>query len=975
MLQPQKQPSHAGHQAKAPAAAPKASGPAKQLPTMPASAAMQQASGHGASGAKSLQAPKLTPAGTTKSSATQPGSSARVGQASTAKQPLGVAVAPAVAHREATEEGHRASAGSAARQKTLSGSIGGKPSAAAAKGSAIAGSTAAAAISAAASKGQPASLAKVPSVSQKPAARPAAASRVFPSGLVQPAISATTKAQRPTASVPVPAEAVAAAASFLNDLGNTSSPPSEALGLAPSGPVKAAAGQLGSKSGPAQQIQPGRSLPKLPPAPPSPEMRLESLMQELSNMAHRLPNAAPAQPQQRPAALTAAASRASGSLQQPGSRSASPANVVPLRVSAPPWQPQQSGSATAVRSAQVKAGRVPSEAEVRAAETLRAKIAELQREIDLKVQKAKKKGQAGKAVPQGQKRPDQAPQAAVGSIPPIAAKAEAEVPKASEQPSQGPSPASSLASKQTPRPSAPVPGRLAAQGEQSAAALGSQAAMNASQPASAGQKLGKQTAQAAAPALSHLAAPHKQSTEPVGNRAAEQTPKPAPSTGEAMIAPAKANAPVAPKQGSSASAGSKLPHEQSLGSSVSQGARVEGTSASNSSRSSALGSVAPSQAAPQSSVPQSQRSQPFAAPDAERPAAKQSAPASEPVRPPQKPSMSASLSQKQTDISGAKGTRAKSPAAHAQEGSLQQPVKEAALPASHHAPAQPTIMPASAGKEAKQLAIHKDQAVAQISASAGAANREAQPVSSDGPPANDKPKEGSARPTAASQSTQPDTHSIVGEAQAGATSAKAAPPTDFQAGRPAAPVAKQREHAPFPMLKGSSGKEAPVWLDPAAAPGLQAREDTPKSAGTERQGSLPATGHVPAVLLPVQALEDSTWASSPSSSATPAYTMLTQTPLGTGSAWPAAAPDKAESQLANKPSQQRETAQLRATPDRLSGPNSAITAPAANNKSVPGPVLAAQRAGAGVQTPQASGPQGRTPPSSGQRAARGRVIT
>ena len=508
MMQPQKQQSHAGHQAKAPAAAPKVSGPAKQPPIMPASTAMQQASAHGASGAKLPHAPEATPAGTTKSSVTQPGSSARVGQASTAKQASGAAVLPAVTHRRTTEDGNRASAGPAAQQKTLPVSSGGKPGTpAAGKGSASARSTVAAATSAAVSKGQPAPLAKGASVSQKPAVRPAAASRAFPSGRVQPAVSATATAAQPSTSVTVPAEAVAAATSFLNDLGNASSSPSEARGLAPSGPVTPAAGQPGSISGPALQTQPGQSLPKLPPAPPSPEMRLESLMQELSNMAHRLPNAAAAQPQQKPAAPAAAAPRAAASLRRPASRSVSPANVMPLRVSAPPWQPQQSGGATAARSAPAKHGRMSSDAEVRAAEKLRKEIAELQREIDLKVREAKKKGQAGKAVPQGQKRPDQAPQAAAGSIPRAVAKAKAEVPKASEQPSKGPSPAPNPASKQTPQPSAPVPGPLAAQGEQSAAAPVNQAAESASQPASARPSTGKQTAQAAAPSTGLFGSP------------------------------------------------------------------------------------------------------------------------------------------------------------------------------------------------------------------------------------------------------------------------------------------------------------------------------------------------------------------------------------------------------------------------------------------------------------------------------------
>ncbi len=982
MLQPQKQQSHTGNQAKAPAAAHSASGPAKQPPSMLASAATQQASAHGASGAKILHAPKPTPAGTTKNSATHPSSSAHVGQASTAKQAFRAADAPAVTHRKAAEEGHRASAGPAAQQKALSGSVGRKPGTpAAGQGSAIAGSTMVAAMSAGARKGQLAPLAKGASVSQKPAVRPAAVNRSFPSGHVQPAGSATETAARPTPSVAVPPEAIAAATSFLNDLGNSSSSPSEARGVVPSGPRRPAAGQPGSKTGPALQTQPGQSLPKLPPAPPSPEMRLESLMQELSNMAHRLPNAAPAQPQPKPAAPTAAASRASGSLQQPDSRSASHANVVPLRVSAPPWQPQQSGGATAARSAPAKHGRVPSDAEMRAAEKLRKEIVELQRDIDLKVREAKKKAQAGKAVPQGQKRPDQAPQAAAGSMPPAVAKAKAQVPKASEQPSKGPSLAPDPPSKQTLQLPAAVPGPLAAHGEKSAAAQGDKATGLTATPASAGLSTSKRVTQAAAPVPSPLAASQKQSTVPTGDRVAEHMSKPAsgPSTGEARVAPAKANAPAAPKQGSSAAEGGNLPHEQSVGSSVSKGAIGEGTQLSSSSRPAALGSAPPSQAANATSVPQIQRSQPSAAPDAKHPAAKQSATASTPVKPPQKPSMSASLSQKQTDTSGTKP-----PTTHAQEGpagSLQQSQRATSVPTSQHGPAQPIVTPASAGKEAVQLAISKDQATAQHGAAAGAANRaapsQAQPVMSDVLPADDKPKERSARPTAASQSTQPDTHSTVEKAQAGAASAIAMPTTDgsVQAGRPAAPVAKQREHAPSPMLEGSSGKEAPLRLDSAAAPGSQAHKDTPKPARTERLGSLPATGHLEAVPLPVQALEDNTRASSPSSSGTPAYTMLTQTPLGTGSAWPAAAPDKADSQPAPILSQRRESFQLRATTDRLSRPNSARTAPTASHRSVPGPVMAAQRAGAASQTPQASALQGRTPPSSGQRAARGRVMT
>ena len=979
MLQPQKLQSHTGHQARAPAAAPKASGLAKQAPNMPASTAMPQASTPHGIRASGLQSPSPAAASTLRSSAAPSSSSARAGPASSARQASGATGAPAVMRREATDQGRRASAVAASQLRTTSASVSTEPGTSAGeKGSASAGRATVAATPMTASKGQPAPFAKAAPVSQKPTARPAAA-KVIQTGGAAPPVSAAASAALPMTSVPLPAEAIAAATSFLNDLGKANSAPSEALGSAPSGFVQPAAGHLGSKPRSAQQTQPAQSLPKLPANPPSPEMRLESLMQELSNMAHRLPNATPAQPLQQSAGPSVAASRAAApsasSLHQAVSRSASPASGMPLRVSAPPWQPQQAGRATAARSIAARQGRGSSNADVTASEKLRKEIAELHQVIDLKVREARRKGAAGKAVPQGQKQPAQLSQAAPGSAAPIIAKAKAEVPKASEQPSKGPSPAPNLASKQAPQSSGAVPGSLAAQGEQTAPAQSSKAAEPTSKLATAGHSTGRQTPQAAAPASSPLAAQGKQRTVADGQRASARTSTPASeaSTGEATTSPAKASVVAPHKQHSCTSGRATLAPKQPLASSVSSAARAGGTQLP-SSRPSALGPVPASQSAAPASGPQVRGSQPSAAPVAGHHAAKQAVQEPQQVERPQMPSMSAPPPLKQADTSSAgvpdMHASAKPPMAHGQGGpaaSSQRSVKAPAVPTSPHGPAQPSVMPASAGKEPIHLAAHKDRAerpaMSQPSASAATATRaapsQAQPVMPDVTPKSDKPQERAVWPTADTQPCQPDTHTKVGKA--GAMSAAATPPaggsvwngTDERPALSAQPVAKQREHASSTTPEDCSGREAPHRLNSAAAAPLQAGKRTP---------------------LPVLALEDNTWTNPPSSSGTPAYTMLTQTPLGTGSAWPATAQNKANSQPAPVLAQQRKTPHLTPTPDRQSEPTNGRAAAGAGEGSVPGSFKAGQRADAAGQTPRASSPYSRTPPS-GHRAARGRVMT
>lgn len=998
MLQPQKQQRHAGHQARAPAAAPKASGLAKQPPSMPASTAMPQASAPSGARASVLQSPKPTPASASRSSATLTNSSARTLQASVAKQASGAAGAPAGLPREPTDKGHRASAGAASQLGTPSASVGAKQGmTAGGKASASAGSAVAAATPVAASKGQPASLAKGGSVSQKPSAPPAAAGQAVQGGHAAPPVRAAASAALPTTSVPVPAEAIAAATSFLNDLGNARSSPSEAPRKAPSGSGRPAAGQLGSMSRSAQQTQPALSLPKLPAHPPSPEMRLESLMQELSNMAHRLPDAAPAEPRQKPAGPSLAAPRAAApsasSLQQAVSRTAGPASGMPYRASAPPRQPQQAGRATAGRSIPARQGTL-SDADVTAAtEKLRKQIAELNRVIDVRVREAKRKGTAGKAVPPGPKQPAQASQAAPGSAAPTIAKAKAEVPQPTEQPSKGPSAAPNLASKQPPLSSAPVPGPLVAQGEQDAPAQSSKAAEHTSKLALAGHSTGKQTPQAAAPARSPSAADLKQSTVAEGHRAAERASNPASgaSAGEAMTSPARAAAVAPQKQHGSTSDRAKLAPKQPPASCVSNRAKAGGTQPP-SSRPSAPGSVPPGQPANPASGPQVQSSQPSAAPVAEHPAAEQVVKEPQQIKRPQMPGMLPPLKQADTSSAGVPRMHASAqpPTAHDQGGpaaASQPSVKASAVPTSHHGPAQPSVTPALAGKESVQLAVQKDGgvrlAMSQPSASAGAATRaapsQAQPVMPDVTPASDKPQERAARPTAGAQPIQPDTHTKA--AKAAARSAEATPPaggsvrhgTHERPARSAEPVAKQREQASSTALEDLSGREAPDRVDSAAAP-LRAGKGNYEPVSPEMQGSLPAMGHLPATPLPVLALEDNRRATSPSSSGTPAYTMLTQTPLGTGSAWPAAAQDKAGSQPAPALTQQRKTVHLTPTLDSWNEPTNARAAAGAGEGSLLGSVKAGQPAKAAGQTSRASSPYGRTP-DSGHRAARGRIMT
>lgn len=958
MLQPQKEQGHAGHQTKAPAPVPKASGLTKQPLSMPASAAMQQGSARNVSAAKVLQAYKAAPAGTTKSHATQVNSSIHERPAGVAKQAPEAASAPAVTCHEAAQKSNRASTGAAVHTAPHPAAEDAKlATAAATKGNALASSTVVAATPVASSKGQVASSAEGSSASQKPIARPAAASRLVPPGSGAPSVSAAASALLPTTSTPVPAEAVAAATSFLNNLGNADSSPSggswnaplfpranpwhatlpllphmraEVCSLGSLGSTKPATEQPGITSQAALQARPGQSRPKLPAQPPSPEMRLESLMQELSDMGHRLPNAAPAKPQQRSAAPSAAASRAAASSasssQQQVSRSASPAGGAPLRGSAPPRQPQQSVSGVAVRSSAAIQGRAFPDADVAAADKLRTEIAELQRVIDLKVREAKRKGAAARFNSQGQRRPDQASHAAPGSTQPVVTKAKTVVFKPSEQTLRVASHVASLIGRQITQASAAVSSLSASQQEQKAVAEHNKGAEHVSKPASAN-----------------------------------------PTAGKAIGAPLEADAGALQKHHNSLFDGAALAPKQPPASPASKGAKAEGTQLPGSSSPSAPTSVPLSRAAPTVSVPQVQTTQPSAAPEVKQPPLKHSAQGPQPVRSQQVPSKSAALSSHQVGTSIAKPAEthasASPPAARVQAAPMappQQSVKLTAVPVSApvSTPAQPIATPASARKATVEPAAHSDRVLPRsmsqpddsAAAAKSAAPSQLQPAMPDVASVGEKPEDKAGKPADASQSAQPDTHTRVETAGAGA-GAMSAEARITSHGSVQKGIPERRK--PSPQLATERGEHA--------------SSATADKASPEKQGSLSAAGHLPAFPLPVLAREDYNSASTPPSDGTPAYTMLTQTPLGTGSAWSAAAQDKVSSWPASIESQPRKSSHLPTAPDQQSVPTIAR-----DDRS--GPAIAGHRAGAAGQTPQASAQVGRTPPSR-QGAARGRVMT
>lgn len=157
-------------------------------------------------------------------------------------------------------------------------------------------------------------------------------------------------------------------------------------------------------------------------------------------------------------------------------------------------------------------------------------------------------------------------------------------------------------------------------------------------------------------------------------------------------------------------------------------------------------------------------------------------------------------------------------------------------------------------------------------------------------------------------------------AKAGATASQALPqegavpakalhavtvPDKSQEGKPQASQASPQTpvQQAVPASTSAAGKaalpHAPRRHEARAAP-------MPGEPGmTAKQGRMPGTAAIPGVPLPVLAMNIGKAVGSPTGSgATPAYTMLTLTPLGTGSAWPVTPqkPDKPAAPASGQPS-------------------------------------------------------------------------
>lgn len=668
-----------------------------------------------------------------------------------------------------------------------------------------------------------------------------------------------------------------------------------------------AVGQVGSfgSSQPAAEQLGSKYRPVLPKQlhPPSPELRLESLMQELSGMGHKLANAAPAHPQpslapaatgQPQAAHTASrpAATSAVSLQQPPSRSASPANDLIPRGSAPVRPPQPSISAEALRNAaktaiakQVKPI-TRLDTEEAAAEKLRKQIAELQRTIELKELEGRRKAAAARTASQRHKLPESAPEAAPATVQPSsapAAKATREARGLAEQPLKPPSAVTASSNHITSAPAASAPGPTRHPVQQSAPAEGQHVAQQ-------------------------------------GSRSVITASR----NGQASSVPASPPA-VAPQKHQSSAAvalGFCSGHSHALSARKAPGG--EGIPATQGTNLPALGSAS-SNSAP-IAVPEVRSSQPLAAQKVDQAAG------SQPDRAPQQASeaqqvaiTSVPQSLASAQLISAKPASVKAAAQPPQEGHKgpsEQPLV-VSLPAS------PAATPASGAGETVQRAVHKDRvaptlvpvssavpsAVMPSSAARAGAHLAAQedmttpakepqpdaaPASLNGAvpsrvepavtPVSDESPEQAAAATPAWQPAQ-------AKGGGGAEGRKAAP-----ARATPAVSAFGSLHFGTPEPSPQSGTKQAVLdkplrreAQPAATATLQAGEDALKPAPTAKQGSALGTGQLPALASPVLAIKDSSAASQSPSSDTPSYIMLTQTPLGAGSAWAPAAHKKLNS--------------------------------------------------------------------------------
>ena len=747
-------------------------------------------------------------------------------------------------------------------------------------------------------------------------------------GSSAPPASASAPASQP----PVSAEAVAQAQSFLDGLGSLGSPgPGFSWGFpganAPHGGLPfppgmtfggrlLSSGQMGSSGEKPRPAAPQASRASIV----SPEMRLESLMQELSDMKHKLPAGASAKPQQGPAARGKIASRSgtpSGTAQQrPTSRSASPGGGMPAKGAQASKPHQAAGKSASAGSAGAKQTAAAMNGQQKAAMELQRQIAELQREIELK-QLVKQKKAAAKGTAEARIPSDQA-----SKSPPFAA--------GSKQPG------STSAARSGAAPKAAAETRVASDRALKAAPAAASSKQPSSTPAAPGAAA-PQKQQSMTPSVG-TSAPAQSAAAPAGKAAAPSQKQPVDAAKRA--ASDTAPAPVKPP----------VPAAREL---------------------------------------QVQSSPPTARPSTEGTAEKQ-------------PTGNAT---QQAANSAEAGKR---PEPQSSAGSrTAQPTSTAALPKPHVATA-----PLEAAKPAKEFHTASASAApaAQSSVALGPAAKKHMPSVKPSAPSQQRqpastPAENSAapggpqpgRPEAKKSRDKPQASQVQSQgseepiqvksvARIGASGAVAAPVK----AAPSVGASSNAEPGKLQSPEPSAAMESPPAPKAVQGQTLAAPASDPKSskapatpASTAGPGSAAAAGHIPALPLPVLTSDDSKAASMHSSGGTPHYTMLTRTPLGTGSAWPVIAAQSSTSGSSCHSSPSRRASQPTSMPDSLSVPTSSKTRALGNDGSVPGPQRAGQRASpTGQLQPLRVSPLGVKSPlpgakssSSAQRPARGRVVT
>lgn len=493
-----------------------------------------------------------------------------------------------------------------------------------------------------------------------------------------------------------------------------------------------------------------------------------------------------------------------------------------------------------------------------------------------------------------------------------------------------------------------------------------------------------------------------------GQRVIEQSSKAAPAKSQPASAPAAPSAPAAQKPQAAAPAGSISAPAQSLASFAGKAAELGPHKPPHAPKLPGAGrraaSATPKPASPAVHVQSAQREQSPAGGKTGGTASVQPTPVPQQSVPQTQapPSIAAPLPSTPA-LAGAPPKPATAapvstpPAAGVQEApkaALKQPVLTPKVLAT--APAQP----ASITKEAAQVAPSAVQApTSQLEALASSTRSEApgkhQPAKSVLMAEKDRLPAQAAVPTAATSAAQSKASAmgqgpaVNGLALDAAAPAKPAPAADTIAEKQHSKLAQAPQAAaqppakqPVPASSSASEKPAPIAAPPVQQPpagcATQAAKGAVLTATAAKQGDKPAAEHTPApsgpdkhAPLPAVQRDVSQSADAFISSDTPAYTMLTLTPLGTGSAWPVS-PQKPA-----KPTPTSSQCIAVSQPTAASG-SLHVTSSAELGKAASGAALspAGQPAGqAGrMRSPDAFTPRAKTPTSE-QRPARGRLIT